>query len=64
MAKYECDACGMGVEGLTCTKCGCELEHSSIKTPDGKTVNVAACPEKCGKIKSPTCCGHDMKASG
>ena len=61
MSQYECDDCGMGVKNLTCAKCGAELRHATIKDSHGKEVHVSECPKKCGKIKSPMCCGHDMK---
>ena len=60
MSHYECCDCGMSVKGLTCGKCGAELKHTSIKDAHGKEVQVSECPKKCGKIKSPMCCGHDM----
>jgi hypothetical protein len=60
MAEYICDQCGMGVTGLTCTKCGEELVHDHITLDDGTQVSVTKCPDGCGKIKSPMCCGHDM----
>ena len=60
MTAYECSDCGMGVEGLTCRQCGQPLRHAKIKDKQGKEVQVSECPEKCGKIKSPQCCGHDM----
>ena len=59
--KYECESCGMSVTGLTCGKCGAELEDDQITTESGKTVEVAKCPNDCGMIKSPTCCQHDMQ---
>ena len=62
MAEYECSDCGMGVKGLTCASCGAELEHGTINTDDGTEVQVSQCPNDCGKIKSPMCCGHDMDA--
>lgn len=62
MTTYECNDCGMGVKGLTCCKCGAALKHATIKDAHGKEVHVSECPKKCGKIKSPMCCGHDMKA--
>jgi len=62
MAEYECCDCGMGVKGLTCTSCGLELEHGTLTTDDGTEVQVSKCPNDCGKIKSPMCCGHDMDA--
>jgi hypothetical protein len=57
---YECQDCGMGVEDLTCSKCGSTLEHDAV-TVHGKPVQVAKCPQGCGMIKSPQCCGHDMQ---
>jgi hypothetical protein len=62
MLQYECSDCGMGVKGLSCSKCGAELKHRTIKTEQGKEVQVSECPKQCGKIKSPMCCGHDMHA--
>ena len=50
----------MSVSGLTCGACGKELVHGTITTDDGSTVSVSKCPEGCGKIKSPMCCGNDM----
>jgi hypothetical protein len=61
--EYKCNHCGMGVKGLTCSKCNCELVDDSIVTKDGKKVEVAKCPKGCGMIKSPTCCAHDMVCS-
>ena len=63
MAQYVCDQCGMGVTGMKCAKCGEELVHDHITTDDGQTVAVAKCPDGCGKIKSPMCCGTDMSCS-
>ena len=60
MTKYECCDCGMGVEGLTCSKCGAALVHNTLTKDDGSTVDVSQCPDGCGKIKSPMCCDHDM----
>lgn len=60
--EYHCSACGMGVKGVACVKCGVELVDDSITTPEGKKVKVAKCPQGHGKIKSPQCCGHDMEA--
>tara|TARA_B100000745_G_scaffold287465_1_gene224205 strand:- start:387 stop:581 length:195 start_codon:yes stop_codon:yes gene_type:complete len=61
MVKYECSVgCGMGVEGLKCSKCGADLEHGSLNKDDGTTVAISECPQGCGKIKSPMCCGDDM----
>lgn len=59
--EYSCSSCGMGVKGVACAKCGSDLVDDHITTPDGKKVEVAKCPQGHGKIKSPQCCGHDMK---
>ena len=59
MLEYECDKCNMSVTGLTCGQCGMALEHKTIEK-EGKKINVSKCPEGCGQIKSPQCCGHDM----
>ena len=64
MAKYTCSDCGMEAVGITCGKCGSELEYKEIIRDDGTSVNVSECPQGCGRIKSPVCCGHDMEASG
>lgn len=60
--ECKCEKCGMGVKGLTCTKCDAKLVHDTI-SKDGKTIHVAKCPEGCGMIKSPQCCGQDMACS-
>jgi DNA-directed RNA polymerase subunit RPC12/RpoP len=62
MANYVCHDCGMGVKGLTCSKCGSELVHDMLTKDDGSQVAVSKCPKGCGKIKSPMCCGNDMHA--
>lgn len=54
-----CKQCGMGVKGLTCSKCNSELVQDTV-IKDGNKVQVAKCPKGCGMIKSPTCCGQDM----
>lgn len=59
MATYECPKCGMAVNA-TCAKCGAPLENGTIKLEDGKEVQVSKCPNGCGMIKSPLCCGQDM----
>ena len=61
MSHYECCDCGMSVKGLACGKCGSPLKDGTIKNAKGEIVQVSECPKKCGKIKSPMCCGHDMK---
>ncbi|MEE2780458.1 MAG: hypothetical protein VYE15_08035 [Myxococcota bacterium] len=48
---------------MTCGKCGKALEHGSITTDAGVEVHVSRCPDGCGKIKSPMCCGQDMACS-
>ncbi|MED5283910.1 MAG: hypothetical protein VX552_03405, partial [Chloroflexota bacterium] len=61
MTTYSCEqGCGMSVKGFTCASCGKELVHETLTKDDGSTVGVAQCPDGCGKIKSPMCCGHDM----
>ena len=57
--ECKCDKCGMGVKNLTCSKCNALLVSDMIKTDQGE-VHVAKCPNGCGKIKSPVCCGQDM----
>jgi hypothetical protein len=61
--ECKCNKCGMGVKGLTCSKCDAALVNDTVKTKEGKDVQVAKCPNDCGMIKSPTCCGHDMTCS-
>ena len=60
MSSYSCDKCGMSVAGMTCGKCGKDLVHDTLTKPDGTSVHVSKCPDGCGKIKSPMCCGADM----
>lgn len=60
--QYECNDCGMSVEGFVCGKCKAELVEDIIQV-EGNQVKVLQCPHGCGKIKSPQCCGHDMTAS-
>ncbi|HSW69338.1 MAG TPA: hypothetical protein VLI69_04165 [Gammaproteobacteria bacterium] len=55
-----CNKCGMGVKGLTCSKCNAALVKDMITSNSGEEVQVAKCPKGCGMIKSPTCCGQDM----
>jgi len=50
----------MSVSGLNCGACGKELIHGTLAKDDGSTVDVSKCPDGCGKIKSPMCCGNDM----
>ena len=63
MAAYTCDKCGMSVGSMTCGKCGKELVHDSLTTDAGASVQISACPEGHGKVKSPMCCGQDMTCS-
>lgn len=58
-----CEQCGMGVKGLTCSKCDAELVLDTITTDKKTNVQVAKCPNGCGMIKSPVCCGQDMACS-
>lgn len=60
--QYTCDACGMGVKDLKCAKCDATLEAGAVEK-EGKKIGVSKCPNGHGMIKSPMCCGHDMKAS-
>ncbi len=59
--QYQCEKCGMAVKGMTCAKCNAELVPDKITKEDGTIIQVAKCPNGCGKIKSPQCCGMDMK---
>jgi hypothetical protein len=54
----------MKVESMRCGKCGTELQYAALTLDDGSTVGVSECPNGCGKIKSPACCGIDMTPSG
>ncbi|MCZ4790868.1 hypothetical protein O6C87_07810 [Legionella pneumophila] len=61
--ECKCNQCGMGVKNLTCSKCDALLVSGTIVKNDGNKVQVAKCPNGCGQIKSPVCCGHDMARS-
>ncbi|MDI1352091.1 MAG: hypothetical protein PSV35_04865 [bacterium] len=61
--ECKCEKCGMGVKGLTCSKCNSALVMDTVTTDQNKEVHVAKCPSGCGKIKSPMCCGQDMSCS-
>ena len=63
MAQYVCEQCGMGVTGMTCAKCGEELVHAHVAKDHGTSLGVTKCPDGCGMIKSPMCCGADMACS-
>lgn len=58
--KYHCDACNMEVKPLVCAKCNCELSQKTIEK-NGQKIQVAECSKCQGKVKSPQCCGKDMK---
>lgn len=60
--KCKCDKCSMEVKGLVCGKCESALVNEKM-TKNGKEVRVAKCPNGCGMIKFPTCCGQDMICS-
>jgi hypothetical protein len=64
MSTYTCSNCDYEIGGINCGKCGSELEYKVFTKDDGSSVNVSECPDGCGKIKSPTCCGDDMVAVG
>jgi hypothetical protein len=53
----------MSVGSITCGKCGKELVHEKLTTPEGAVVFISQCPDGHGKIKSPMCCGQDMTCS-
>ena len=50
----------MGVVGMKCAKCNCDMVPGEITKDDGTKVSVTKCPNGCGMIKSPMCCGSDM----
>lgn len=58
-----CEVCGMRVKGMVCGKCETSLVTDMITTKENKQVQVAKCPQGCGQIKSPVCCGQDMVCS-
>jgi hypothetical protein len=60
MHGLSCEKCGMKVKHLHCGKCGAPLEHKTVELA-GKKTGLCECPKGCGKIKSPQCCGQDMK---
>tara|TARA_B100001013_G_C24575765_1_gene428505 strand:- start:32 stop:190 length:159 start_codon:yes stop_codon:yes gene_type:complete len=45
----------------TCGKCDAELVHSTLE--EDPKVQISKCPNDHGKIKSPICCGEDMKCN-
>jgi hypothetical protein len=53
----------MSIGTMTCGKCGKDLQHETLKKPDGTRVHVSKCPEGHGMVKSPMCCGQDMTCS-
>lgn len=44
----------------TCGACGAALVDDALVKDDGSRVEISACPNGHGKIKSPMCCGADM----
>jgi hypothetical protein len=58
--ECHCEKCGMGVKNLVCSRCDRLLVNNTITTSNGQNVRVAMCPNGCGQIKSPVCCGQDM----
>lgn len=58
--ECKCNKCGMSVKGLICGKCNKPLVKDTIAKATGEQIQIAKCPEGCGKIKSPICCGQDM----
>jgi hypothetical protein len=64
MAMYTCEVCGMSVGTMTCGTCNKELAHDVITTDSGEKIAVSKCPDNHGMIKSPTCCGQDMRRDG
>ncbi len=62
MATYKCEICGMSVNA-SCGECDAPLVDDSLELDDGTKVQVSACPNGHGKIKSPLCCGQDMACS-
>ena len=63
MVSYVCDKCGMSIGSMTCGSCGTELAHNTLTKDDGGTVGVSECPQGHGKVKSPMCCGQDMRVN-
>jgi len=61
--ECKCNVCGMGVKGIACNKCDASLVAEMVTSKENKQVQVATCPNGCGKIKSPVCCGQDMGCS-
>ena len=59
MATYECKTCGMAINA-SCAKCDTPLVNDIVVVGEGEEVQVSACPDCKGKIKSPQCCGNDM----
>ena len=62
METYSCTKCGMSVNA-TCGKCSVPLQNGYITLNDGSQVQVSKCPSCEGKIKSPLCCGEDMRCA-
>ena len=63
MATYKCSKCEMSVNA-TCGKCNAPLVNGVLNIDNGEgSVQISECPNKHGKIKSPSCCGQDMTYS-
>ena len=60
MATYECKKCGMAVNA-SCAKCNTPLVDGILMLDVGNQVQISQCPSCEGKIKSPQCCGADMR---
>ena len=59
MSTYKCNKCGMSVNA-SCASCDVPLVNGVLTKEDGTEVQISQCPNECGKIKSPLCCGEDM----
>ncbi len=59
--EYHCSNCDMAIKDIVCAKCDARLVNGEITKEDGSKVKIATCPNHCGKIKSPQCCGDDME---
>tara|TARA_B100000029_G_scaffold516742_1_gene633530 strand:- start:786 stop:947 length:162 start_codon:yes stop_codon:yes gene_type:complete len=44
----------------SCASCDVPLVNGVLTKEDGTEVQISQCPNECGKIKSPLCCGEDM----
>jgi hypothetical protein len=60
MKTYSCEKCDMEIKAPICAKCNSELIDKNVEK-EGRKVSVAQCPKCQGMVKSPQCCGQDMK---